>query len=68
MTDEALTSLGLLVPDIENYRADNPVLDFSKNLDEQLFKIINLDDNEIKYIKNVINRRSFFIIILTSIF
>ena len=55
MTDEALTSLGLLVPDIENYRADNPVLDFSKNLDEQLFKIINLDDDEIKYIKNVIN-------------
>lgn len=50
-----MTSLGLLVPDIENYRADNPVLDFTKNLDEQLFKIINLDDDEIKYIKNVIN-------------
>ena len=55
MTDEALTSLGALVPDIGNYSIGNKTLNFNEDLDNQLFKLLNLDDDEITYIKNVID-------------
>lgn len=38
MTDESLTSLGKLVPDIGNYKDDNGIIDFSKNINEQLYR------------------------------
>lgn len=55
MTDEALTSLGLLVPDIENYSFDNGVIDFRKNIDEQLYSKIQLTASDIAYIKDVVD-------------
>ena len=55
MTDEALTSLGLLVPDIEDYSFDNGIIDFNRNIDEQLYSKIQLNDSDIAYIKDVVD-------------
>ena len=55
MTDEALTSLGLLVPDIENYSFDNGIIDFRKNIDEQLYSKIQLTASDIAYMKDVVD-------------
>lgn len=55
MTDEALTSLGLLVPDIEDYSLNNGIIDFNRNIDEQLYSKIQLNDSDIAYIKNVVD-------------
>ncbi len=55
MTDEALTSLGLMVPDIKNYKSDNGIIDFNIDLDKQLFVMIDLSDEEIAYIRGVID-------------
>lgn len=55
MTDEALTSLGKKVPDILNYELENELIDFSKDLNKQLYDLVNLSKDEIKYIENVIN-------------
>lgn len=55
MTDEALTALGLMVPDIEDYSSNNRFIDFEKDIDEQLYKKIELSDEEIDYIKNVVD-------------
>jgi len=55
MTDEALTSLGMLVPDIVDYSSNNGIIDFDKDIDEQLFTLVNLDSEEIGYVKAVID-------------
>lgn len=54
LTDEALTSLAKLVPDIGNYKDDNGVIDFSKDLDEQLYCIFGIDESMKKHIENVL--------------
>ena len=60
MTDESLTSLGKRVPDILNYKYDNKIIDFSKDLDCQLYNLMGLNQENINYIeskvKNVRNR------------
>ena len=55
MTDEALTSLGKRVPDLIDYTNDNKMIDFSKPLDEQLFKLFDLNGNEINHIKETVD-------------
>ena len=52
LTDEALTSLGKKVPDILDYPYTNRFLDFSRDLDDQLYNILNLTSEEILYIKS----------------
>lgn len=52
MTDESLTSLGKRVPDIINYKADNELIDFSKDVDKQLYDLIKLDYEDRAYIEN----------------
>lgn len=54
LTGDALTSLGKLVPDLGNY-IDNSIIDFSKDINVQLAQLISLDENEVAYIKNVID-------------
>lgn len=53
MTDESLTSLGKRVPDLMNYEQLN-FIDFSDDLNSQLYKLIDLSDEEITYIKSKI--------------
>ena len=52
MTDEALTSLGKAVPDVVDYSDNNMLLDFSSDLDSQLFHLIGFSETEISYIKD----------------
>lgn len=54
LTDEALTTLALKVPDINNYYK-NELIDFEKDVDEQLINLLNLTKEEVNYIKNRIN-------------
>ena len=55
MTDEALTTLGYKVPDLKNYNSSNSFIDFSKNLDEQLYRMIGFTTNEIKYLETTVD-------------
>lgn len=55
MTDENLTSLAKKVPDILNYKSNNNIIDFSKDVDKQLCHQIQLTDEELIYIKNRVN-------------
>lgn len=54
MTDESLTSLGKKVPDILDYSNGNTLVDFSKDLNCQLYNLIGLTDKEIEYIDSVV--------------
>lgn len=58
MTDESLTSLGKLVPDIGNYKDDNGIIDFSKNINEQLYRIFNINEESQKHIRYVLSTKA----------
>lgn len=53
MTDEQLTSLGKKVPYLNSYKNNNNLIDFAKNIDEQLKLLIGLTDNEFEYINKI---------------
>lgn len=57
MTDEALTSLGKKVPDIMDYTNKNKFIDFSKDLDRQLYELFDLDSDEIRFIESKVQER-----------
>lgn len=52
LTDEALTSLGKEVPDLQDYTDNNPFVDFKKNIDVQLCQMFDISDEEFAYMKN----------------
>lgn len=54
MTDESLTSLAKRVPDILDYSSSNELIDFSKDLNKQLYALIGLTEDEISYVESVI--------------
>jgi len=54
MTDEALTTLALKVPDMSDYTSDNKLIDWSQDIDSQLQKLMSLSDTEFEYIKNTV--------------
>jgi hypothetical protein len=55
MTDEQLTSLGKKVPDLLDYTKNNKFIDFSKkDIDSQLYQLFSLEEQDIKYIEEVI--------------
>lgn len=55
LTGDALTSLGKTVPDLLDYTDKNKMLDFGKDLDQQLFKLVGLTKDEIEYVKEKID-------------
>ena len=55
MTDESLTSLAKRVPDFEDYSYTNTILDFKDDLDSQLFSYFSLTEDDITYIKEVVD-------------
>lgn len=55
MTDEQLTSLGKEVPDLMDYTNSNKFLDYSKEIDSQLYSLFGIDDEEQKYIEQLVN-------------
>ena len=54
MTDESLTSLGKKVPDLMDYSANCQYIDFSDNLNAQLYDLIGLTRDEISFIESAI--------------
>ncbi len=54
LTDEALTSVAKLVPDILDYKDSNGVLDFNSYLDPQLYSLFGIDKKEQEYIRNTL--------------
>ena len=54
MTDESLTSLAKKVPDVLDYTKNNELLDFTKDINAQLYALCNLTAAEVKYIEKTI--------------
>ncbi len=54
MTDESLTSLGKKVPDVTDYSSGNTLIDFTGDLDNQLYQLVGLTDEEVAYIVSVV--------------
>lgn len=58
MTDEALSSLAKRVPDLNDYSDNSQYLDFNKEIDPQLTKLMDISTEEFQYMKEkVINFR-----------
>jgi len=55
LTDEALTTLALDVPDLLDYSFENKLMDFSGDIDDQLYKLIGLDSDEYEYITKTVD-------------
>lgn len=55
LTGDALTSLGKLVPDLGDYTDRCPFLDFSKDINKQLFKLVGFTNEEAEYVKEKID-------------
>lgn len=51
MTDEALTSLAKWVPDVLDYSNHNKLIDFSKNIDDQLCSLMGFSLDDFEYMK-----------------
>lgn len=54
MTDEALGSLAKKVPDLVDYSSNNSIIDFSGDIDLQLFDLIGFEETEIEYLNSVL--------------
>ena len=54
MTDESLSSLGKRVPDLMDYSDNNKFIDFSKDLNEQLYIMFKLSSDEINFIETTV--------------
>lgn len=54
LTDEALTSFAKLTPDIIDYSNENGIIDFNKDINQQLYAILGVDEEGQKHIKNVL--------------
>lgn len=53
LTDESLTSLAKKVPDLLDYTDTNSLIDYDKDINTQLYKLLGIDENGQKYIQNV---------------
>lgn len=59
MTDESLTSLAKKVPDIGNYSDGNGYIDFTGDVNAQVYKLFGIEDPEqIKYIREVLSKKA----------
>ena len=54
LTDESLTSLAKMVPDLLNYSDNNKIIDYDTNVDAQLYKLFKISTKEQQYIKEVL--------------
>lgn len=57
MTDESLTSLAKAVPDLLDYSNNNRLIDFSKDLNSQLYELFGISESEQAYIKSVMDAK-----------
>ncbi len=57
MTDESLTSLAKQVPDIIDYSNDNKLIDFSIDINPQLYKLFKISEAGQRHIKEVLAKK-----------
>lgn len=57
LTDEALTSLGKLVPDLLNYTDDNGIIDYTQDVNAQLYRLFGIDETMQAIIKQTLSER-----------
>ena len=57
LTDESLSSLAKQVPDIIDYSDNNPFLDFSQNVTEQLYELFEISPSAREHIKEVLSKK-----------
>lgn len=55
LTDESLTSLAKQVPDIINYTDNNGIIDFSGDINSQLYRLFNVDSTSQAHIREVLS-------------
>ncbi len=55
LIDEALTTLGVKVPDLLDYTDDGAFIDFNKDLDPQLVNLIGFSSEEYDYLVQTVN-------------
>ncbi len=54
LTDESLTSLAKKVPDLLDYSDNNGLIDYSGNVNEQLYKLFGIDEKNQRHIREVL--------------
>lgn len=54
MTDESLTSLAKQVPDLLDYTDDNGIVDYSRDINSQLYQLFNISEESQKHIREVL--------------
>ncbi|NLC43671.1 MAG: restriction endonuclease, partial [Clostridiales bacterium] len=54
LTDENLSSLAKRVPDIGDYKSSTSLIDFTSNIDEQLYSLLGLTEDEIEHIEETL--------------
>ena len=57
LTDEALTSLGKLVPDLLDYTDDNGIIDYTQDVNAQLYRLFGIDEPMQAIIKQTLSER-----------
>ena len=58
MTDESLTSLAKQVPDILNYTDNNGLIDFSSDINNQMYALFDIDRASQIHIKEVLSKKA----------
>ena len=54
LTDESLTSLAKKVPDLLDYSDRNGVIDYSDNINTQLYTLFGIDDKNRQHIQKIL--------------
>ena len=54
LTDEALTSLGKLVPDLLDYTDENGIIDYTQDVNAQLYRLFGIDETMQAIIKQTL--------------
>ena len=54
LTDESLTSLAKKVPDLLDYSDNNGLIDYSGNVNDQLYKLFGIDEKNQQHIREVL--------------
>lgn len=58
LTDESLTSLAKLVPDILDYRDENGIINFEGDINTQLYELFNIGSTEQEHIQMILSQKA----------
>lgn len=58
LTDENLSSLAKKVPDLRDYCDDNKLIDYDKDVNDQLYDLFHIDKENRKYIQDTLRHRN----------